>query len=203
MQVGDAGEESCERAVEHVDKRHLVRRGERRGGLGADQASPDHDHAPVRDRETLAERNQTGGGGVLLSPLEAGNRRLWVAQARRPDEGRRFELELATLDRAAHDESSAVKVARGHDSVDVLDASLDKLRRVGKERHATGQQRSFGEGWAIVRQTGTDQYDGHIPVGEPGRARVPGDAIADDNHQVAHARHVSALGGRTRRCLRL
>ncbi len=46
--VRETWEQPCQRAVEHVDERHVVRAGERRGGLGADQPGAHDDDPPAR-----------------------------------------------------------------------------------------------------------------------------------------------------------
>ena len=56
--VGHAREEACQRAVEHVEKRHLVRAGNRRRGLGADQGGANHNDVPVRHGQAPSERDE-------------------------------------------------------------------------------------------------------------------------------------------------
>lgn len=115
--------------------------------------SAHHDDAPVREGQVPGERNEARARRVLLGMLQAGNGGLRVARAGRPDERRRLDLELGASGRAADDEVSAVEVTRGHEAVDVLDASLGELSRVCEQRHATGQERAFGEGRSIVWQS--------------------------------------------------
>ena len=133
--------------------------------------------------------SETRPAAVVFSSAcsKPGIGRLRVAQARRPDERRRLELERRASGRAADDEPTAVEVAARHDAVDVLDASLGELRRVCEERHATGHERALGERRPIVRQARADHRHGHAVLGETGRARISGDAVADDDDRVAHA----------------
>ena len=175
-------------AVEHVDEGHVVCGGERRGGFGADQPGAHNDDAPVREGQVADEREETDARRVLLGLLEPGHRRLRVAQACGPDECRGLDLGGRATCRAADDEAAAVEVALRHDPVDVLDALLGELLRVGQQRHATGQECAFGERRPIVRQARSDHRHTHLSLCEPSSAGVSGNTVADNHDRIAHTR---------------
>ena len=161
---------------------------ERGGGLRSDQSRADDGDSSARICEATGERGETFTRSVLLGLVEARDGRLRIAQAGRPHERRRFDLERRAVGRDPDRQTTAVEVALGHESVDVLDPSLCELRGIGEHRHATRQERAFGERRPIVGQSRPDHGDGHAALGEPRCAGIPGNAVADDHDLSAHGR---------------
>ena len=179
-------------------ERHVVRRGERRGRLGADQPGADDDDPPAGLRERLDERDEARAGGVLLGLLEPGNRRLRVAQAGRPDERRRRRSRAARLRPRAPRPGDG---CRGRRSSRRRRCGRCLARRAGRRPRAAERDRSGAHAWRAAADRGAGPARSSSR-GTPRSARraahaYPDNTVADDD-DVIHTTHISASCGTAR-----
>ena len=176
-----------------------MRSGERRGRFGADQPGADDDDPPAQ--VARASRRGRRGRHRRCSPRLARSPE-WAASdsaVRSPRRASAPSSSSGSPPAARRDDQvTAVEIAVGHDPVDVLDALLDELGRVGEQRNAAGQERALRERRPVVGQARPDHGHARASLSEAGGARIPGDAVADDD-DVSHTTHISGSWRRPRR----